>query len=404
MNIRIEKRVPFGFKGKWGKCYKLTNFNNVNGGITIIYQDNTYYDIGYDVQFKYLENGVDKTLSNSTPIANLVTKGEFRLVKTTDAYFNINTNEYECVVQPNDIVKVFGDWWICEKIEDRSIYTPEKQTFYYLSLKKIFDKVVEDLEYENNNATIIDVYNTVEISLMVNQANSEVVVDWGDGQKETHISGYLFNHNYLIPTTTRIKVYCNSDYNLDMSGVKNIKNIKLDKYVTSGEFANSSIQNFEFSTGIKTIKSYMFQNIINLKTLIIPRDVTKIERYSCIYCEDLENVEINASVTSLGGSMFVGCSKLKNVKLPNNLETLSAETFMDCVSLEHITIPINVISIGGDAFLNCPLKTMELKPFVPPRLNYPEITRNIETIYIPQGTLRAYQEAWSDYADKFVEK
>lgn len=146
MNIRIEKRVPFGFKGKWGKCYKLTNFNN---GSPIIYQDNTYYDIGYDVQFKYLENGVDKSIINSTPIANLVTKGEFRLVKTTDAYFDNTTQEYECVVQPNDIIKVFGDWWICEKIEEKSVYTPQKQTFYYLSLKKIFEEVLTNNEKNN---------------------------------------------------------------------------------------------------------------------------------------------------------------------------------------------------------------------------------------------------------------
>lgn len=140
MNIKIEKRVPFGFKGKWGKCYKLTNFAN---GTPILYQDNSYYDIGFDVQFKYLEDGVDKSIINSTPIANLVTKGEFRLVKTTDAYFNDESKEYECVVQPNDIVNVFGDWWICEKIEERSVYTPQKQTFYYLSLKKIFEEIIK---------------------------------------------------------------------------------------------------------------------------------------------------------------------------------------------------------------------------------------------------------------------
>lgn len=138
MNIRIEKRLPFGFKGLWGQCYKLTNYNQTKD--TITYQRATYYDIGYDVQFKYLEDGVDKSVINSQPIQNLVAKGEFRLVKTTDAYFD--GEKYECIVQPNDIVKFKGEFWVCEKVDERSIYNPEKQSIYYLSLKKVFDKVI----------------------------------------------------------------------------------------------------------------------------------------------------------------------------------------------------------------------------------------------------------------------
>lgn len=138
MNIRIEKRFPFGFKGLWGQCYKLTNYNQTKN--TIIYQRSTYYDVGYDVQLKYLEDGVDKSVINAQPVQNLVTKGEFRLVKTTDAYFD--GIKYECIVQPNDIVHFDGEYWLCEKVDERSIFNPAKQTVYYLSMKKIFDKVI----------------------------------------------------------------------------------------------------------------------------------------------------------------------------------------------------------------------------------------------------------------------
>ena len=138
MNIRIEKRFPFGFKGIWGQCYKLTNYNNTLNYIT--YQRATYYDIGYDVQFKYLEDGVDKSVINSQPVQNLIAKGEFRIVKTTDAYFD--GEKYECIVQPNDIVRLKGEFWVCEKVDERSIYNPAKQSVYYLSLKKIFDNVI----------------------------------------------------------------------------------------------------------------------------------------------------------------------------------------------------------------------------------------------------------------------
>lgn len=247
MNIKIDKRLPFGFKGMWGKCYKKSNysekealnltinnnlknttwqFNNQlsrensftfnftsnnnnylgfifdinsnlyyiisteplntllvydknNGGWqnenyklihisknqnndnyknetlinfllnnakllnidTISYLRTTYYDIGYDVQFKYLEDGVDKSIINSQPVQNLITKGGYRIIKTTDAHFN-DKNQYECIVSIGDIVKFENDYWIVEKIDERSIYTPNKQTFYYIVMKNIFDDVI----------------------------------------------------------------------------------------------------------------------------------------------------------------------------------------------------------------------------------------------------------------------
>lgn len=240
MNIRIEKRLPFGFKGEWGKCYKLTNYNFnketlkkttwkfkdqisrfegkfyinfiTNGNVFckelfwakeqeiyllivktnqsqyaiydtnvgwinqtdawktieiidgeditnetlynwlkanatllqgkdyITYSRATYFDIGFDVQFKHLEDGIDKVEINSQPIQNLITKGEYRVYKTTDAYFN--KNKYDCVVSENDIIFVDNDYWIVEKVETRSLFNPAKQDFYYIYAKKIFDEII----------------------------------------------------------------------------------------------------------------------------------------------------------------------------------------------------------------------------------------------------------------------
>lgn len=138
MNIRIDKRVPFGFKGIWGKCYKKTNYNEKPFSIT--YQRTTYFDIGYDVQFKYLENGYDKQVINTQNIANLIAEGSYRVVKTTDANFNGNT--YECVIAIGDIVSFEGRFWLVDKLDERSIYNPQKQTFYYVGLKALFDEVI----------------------------------------------------------------------------------------------------------------------------------------------------------------------------------------------------------------------------------------------------------------------
>ena len=49
--MTIDKRIPFGFLGEWGKVYKLYNYN-VKVGNVIEYQKSKYYDIGQDVQFR----------------------------------------------------------------------------------------------------------------------------------------------------------------------------------------------------------------------------------------------------------------------------------------------------------------------------------------------------------------
>lgn len=146
--MRVEKRLNFGFKGEWGKVYKFWAYAEKPINESITYERSTYVDIGCDVQFKYIESGVDKIESIAQPIANLPTNAEFRLAKTGDAYFNRQTNNFECVVAVTDIVKVFGCYWVVEKIEEKSIFTPTKQTVFYLSLRKVFAEIIENQKGE----------------------------------------------------------------------------------------------------------------------------------------------------------------------------------------------------------------------------------------------------------------
>ena len=140
MIIKIDRRFPFGFKGNWSKCYKKTNYNDTQE--TIEYSRTTYYDVGFDVQLKHIEDGVDKSIINSQPIQNLITKGGYIITKTTDAHFRDDIKNYECIIEINDIVFFENEYWIVEKIDERSIYTPKKQTIYYIIMKNIFKDVI----------------------------------------------------------------------------------------------------------------------------------------------------------------------------------------------------------------------------------------------------------------------
>lgn len=140
-NIRIEKRLPFGFKGEWGKLYKRYNYETLNAQGIIYRQNSAYKDIGQDVQFKYLSHGVDKNVHVSQSIKNMLDDEKYRVAETTDAYFDDETKNYECIISVGDIVFVFGRYWLVDKIEENSIYTPAKQSFYYCGLLEMKDKI-----------------------------------------------------------------------------------------------------------------------------------------------------------------------------------------------------------------------------------------------------------------------
>lgn len=144
MNIRIEKRLPFGFKGEWGKVYKLYTFDETTEQNVIKWQKNAYVDIGQDVQFKYLEEGIDKQTNITQPVMNLLRMSGYRVAETTDAYFDAKSGKFECVVAVGDIVRLFGAWWVVDKIEEQSIYNPAKQTFYFCGMKQIFEEILTE--------------------------------------------------------------------------------------------------------------------------------------------------------------------------------------------------------------------------------------------------------------------
>lgn len=139
--IRIEKRIPFGFVGDWGKLYKKFTYTEKTAQEVVQWQKKTYVDLGMDVQFKYLEDGIDLQSKPAQPVENRVGDGDYRIAETTDAYFDEDSGEFECVVELGDIVNVFGRWWVVDSIDDKSIFTPKKQTFYYIALKRIEEEI-----------------------------------------------------------------------------------------------------------------------------------------------------------------------------------------------------------------------------------------------------------------------
>ena len=77
-----------------------------------------------------------------------------------------------------------------------------------------------------------------------------------------------------------------------------------------------------------------------------------------------------------------------------------------CISLLKLEIPSTVETISANAFfgMNC-VKAIKVLPTTPPAFGTNAIPTTVQKIYIPNGTLAAYEAAsgWSNFVGKFEE-
>ena len=90
-----------------------------------------------------------------------------------------------------------------------------------------------------------------------------------------------------------------------------------------------------------------------VKDLVIPSNITRINTYTFYNCSSLTTVTIPMSVTEISGYAFEYCSGLTSVTIPENVTSIGEDAFNGCSGLTSVTIGNNVTSIGEDAFRNC---------------------------------------------------
>ena len=131
---RVEKRIPFGFKGQWGRVFKPFDFDMVDSdNEQIKYNSRDYVEIGMDVQFKRIDD--DKIRAKVGLGAS--SEDSTILVETTDSYFDDKSKQFECIVGVDDIVYLFNRYFKVGKVTFRSLYTPAEQKFFYITLNYI---------------------------------------------------------------------------------------------------------------------------------------------------------------------------------------------------------------------------------------------------------------------------
>ena len=178
--------------------------------------------------------------------------------------------------------------------------------------------------------------------------------------------------------------------------------------IRHGVFAGcSNLTSITIPSSVTSIGNGVFDGCSNLTSLTISEGVIDIGFNTFLNCTSLTNVIIPNSVTSMGSGLFFGCSNLSSITIPSGINSINEQTFYRCTSLTNVVIPENVSYINQQAFYECnSLSEMIIKSTTPPTLsNTNAISSATTTIYIPHGTLSAYQSAtnWSSFASKFVE-
>jgi hypothetical protein len=87
-----------------------------------------------------------------------------------------------------------------------------------------------------------------------------------------------------------------------------------------------------------SLAEHLYLNGEEIKDLIIPTNVTKINNYAFCGCTDITLLTITSSVTSIGESAFSDCTKLSSVSIASSVTSVSEYAFFECAELKEVKI------------------------------------------------------------------
>lgn len=97
---------------------------------------------------------------------------------------------------------------------------------------------------------------------------------------------------------------------------------------------------------IKSIGSYVFEGLTDLKDITLPNGLEIIGDGAFSGCENLEYISFESSLRAIGKSAFKDCKTLKMITVPSSVTSIGAGAFDGCVSLESLRLPFVGNQVG----------------------------------------------------------
>ena len=243
------------------------------------------------------------------------------------------------------------------------------------------------------------------------------------------ISASAFAHTSLVTITIPASV---SEFNLSaLSGIETLQEINVEdanEHYTSqnGVLFNSDMTelitypanrqpytHYDVPDTVTAIVGTGFSNNQHLETIALPPALETIGAGSFLNAQSLKSIHIPSSVTSIGPHAFQDAVNLETVTFGSgiDLDEIDNKTFKN-TAIESIEIPESVRWIRFRAFYN----TYDLNTIYVNRSHDDGITHihwdtfntinaNPVTIFVPAGSLEAYQEGleWDAYSNRIFE-
>ena len=171
---------------------------------------------------------------------------------------------------------------------------------------------------------------------------------------------------------------------------------------------STSLRNIILPESLKTLGNDIFRECTGLEEIVIPEGVNLDSDTNFGLCHDcfgLKKAKLPDSWNAIPQNTFTNCHILESYHINDNVRFIAGAAFAGCHGLTEIHLPEGVISISSDAFKLCSsLKKIYLSPTEPPLLGEESFDLEIadRVFYVPQSSLEAYKEQWSQYADQIV--
>ena len=213
------------------------------------------------------------------------------------------------------------------------------------------------------------------------------------GKNITSIGEYAFNGCSTLPKI-QIPKSVNSIANYVFKGCTRLKTVIMDNgdsdlsLSSNGSnpmFADCPLDSVYIGRNItyNTSSSYgysPFYRNTSLRTVVITDKETEISDNEFYGCTNLQSFKVGDGVTSFGKYAFSGCSSLKSLSFGAKLQSIEQEAFSDCTAITSIVSKVTTPPVCGSQALD-------------------DINKWECSLYVPEGTLSAYQAAdqWKEF-------
>jgi len=239
-----------------------------------------------------------------------------------------------------------------KNIGNHAFWGSNAQKLYYNGSKELFDAITITDEESNSS--------------LLNATFCSIAGSWGD------------NVTYRYDPEEKTLTFSGTgDMTEDLKGShKNrpwynyrdeIKHAVVEDGVTSVGgccFMETAITDVELPDSITKFGTSAFLRCTDLKQIVIPEKVKKIETSDFNYCTALTDVVLNDGLETIGLLAFMNCTALKNINIPESATSIMGQSFSGCWALQDFAMPSKAKKIEFYTFYASP---------------------NLKSVYIPKS-------------------